>query len=535
MPLNNPINQAQDIKIIDKANKFTAGDLENVLPELVTYVDNSVSAKRYGVTGVGGSSPALTRLWDSIGKVAGVGTDTQTAINHFDSIAPFNRRKCVGDFAVVNGKGLFTVNSYLGDPDFIEDGSMGNYVAVEMDPFWYYQDDFSQDNTDVISGTIGVSPVWNFGWKPHPICLNTDGTIRAKTYLPCYALAIKDAAAVSLPGYQNEWGSYFSLWTTARTYNAIAMLEPSVVRHYEWLLFSIEYATSNCQSIMAGATSMSYTASDTIALEAADTNAVVVTAAIGNKYVIGQTIYLGATFGSSPAIANLNVITNIQNCEANGTLNGAGTFRLITFGGTARSVTTATTISSRPWITGACNTVLTPSGSPSGAIAPSSATLYPCRYRYRENIWGNQYSTLGDIMAKLAGAGTGGDTYRIEWYYLIGTYFPADANKPAAADLATEAWIKLPQVTAHADGYIKTIAMSDDYPCVITPVVQTGALATTFYCDYAYIVNGTVDVRAVRLGGSVLHGSNAGLLFFSAYYAPSHARWSFGGGLFVPQ
>ena len=62
---------------------------------------------------------------------------------------------------------------------------------------------------------------------------------------------------------------------------------------------------------MAGASGMAYSASDTIALEAANTNAVVVTAAIGNKFVPGQTIYIGTTYSTAAAIADLNVITNI--------------------------------------------------------------------------------------------------------------------------------------------------------------------------------------------------------------------------------
>jgi len=531
MPLYNPIQNSDLIAFTDETGKIQATNVKDALTELAGF-----HRPKYGVSGVGGITVGLTRLWDSIGKTANVGTDTQTAVNNFDGLAPFNRRKCVGDWATVGGKPVFTVQSYFGDPDFAEDGTKGNYVAVEIDPLWYYQEDFSQDNPYSISGVIGVSPANIYGWKPHPICLNADGTIRAKTYLPCYSLALKDGVAVSLPGYQNEWGSYYSLMDAAKTYNAAAVLEPSIVRHYEWLLFTIEFATTNCQAIMAGASGMAYSASDTIALEAADTNAVVVTSAIGAKFAIGQTIYLGATYNTSAAIADLNVITNIQNCEANGTLNAEGTYRLITFDGAARSVTTATTISSRPWKTGACNTVLTPSGCPSGATAPASATLYPMRYRYRENIWGNQYSTLFDLFAKLIGSDTVEDPYKLEWYYCVDkSYSPANVNKPDVTDFATAAFIKLPQTTQHADGYIKAIAMSNNNPCVITPTVQTGASATQYYSDYAYIVNGTTSVRAVRVGGRPFIGAFDGVLSFFATSAPSHAHWLHGGGLFIPQ
>jgi hypothetical protein len=525
-------SNADLIAVRDEAGNFNSKNVEGVLAELAGF-----HKPKYGVTGVGGSLTTLTRLWDSIGKTANVGTDTQKAVNHFDILPPFNRRKCVGDWAVINGKGVFTVNSYYGDPDFAEDGSMGNYVAVEIDPLWYYQDDFSLTAPDEISGTIGVSPSWIFGWKPHPICLNDDGTIREKTYLPCYSLAMKNGMAVSLPGYHPEFGDFKTLWDAARTYNEIAVLEPSIVRHYEWLLITIEYATTNAQSVMAGATNMPYSASDTISLAAENTNSVVVTNAIGEKFTVGQTIYLGDTYSATPAnVGAYNVITDVKKCDADGTPNDSGAYYKITFDGDARTVTTSTTISSRPWKTGSCSAVLTPSGVPCGSGDPKTADKLPMRYRYRENIWGNQYSTCGDLFPKLAGSGTGEDPYYIEWYYLVNkSYYPVNTSKPDAADLATAAFIKLSQKTEHVSGYIKTINMDKRYPCVITPTVQTGGSAGTYYADYAYIVNGTVGVRAVRFGGAVSATTAAGPLYFHALHPPAYASWLFGAGLYIPQ
>lgn len=525
-------SNADLIAVRDEAGNFNSKNVEGVLAELAGF-----HKPKYGVTGVGGSLTTLTRIWDSIGKTANVGTNTQKAVNHFDILPPFNRRKCVGDWAVINGKGVFTVNSYYGDPDFAEDGSMGNYVAVEIDPLWYYQDDFSLTAPEEISGTIGVSPGWIFGWKPHPICLNDDGTIREKTYLPCYSLAMKNGMAVSLPGYHPEFGGFKTLWDAARTYNEIAVLEPSIVRHYEWLLITIEYATTNAQSVMAGATNMPYSASDTISLAAENTNSVVVTNAIGEKFTVGQTIYLGDTYSATPAnVGAYNVITDVKKCDADGTPNDSGAYYKITFDGDARTVTTSTTISSRPWKTGSCSAVLTPSGVPCGSGDPKTADKLPMRYRYRENIWGNQYSTCGDLFPKLAGSGTGEDPYYIEWYYLVNkSYYPVNTSKPDAADLATAAFIKLSQITEHVSGYIKTINMDKRYPCVITPTVQTGGSAGTYYADYAYIVNGTVGVRVVRFGGTVDNSTGAGPLYFHASYTPASASWYFGAGLYIPQ
>lgn len=545
---NDKVNKADIVNdvTVGGEDKIASAETVKLLNHMVNVVA-SPAAKKYGVTGVGGASTALTRIWDNIGMTAQVGTDETNAsyLNNFDNIAPFNRVKCVGSWSAGNGKAVFTPQAYYGDPDYSEDGSMGDYVAVEIEPFYYYQDDFSQTNPSIIAGTIGVTACETPGWKIHPVCVDASGVVREKTYLPCYSLALKDGKAISLPGYHNEFGGYKVLWDKTRTYNneafPYAELEPAVVRHYEWLLFTIEFATTNCQSVMGGATAMPYTATDVIALAASNTNSVVVTAAIGNKYVIGQTIYIGATYSATPSnFTEYNVITNIEECDADGALIAAGTYRKITFSGNSRTVTTTTTISSRPWITGSCNTVKTPSGVPCSpsltSLTPVTATSYPMRYRYRENIWGNQYSTCVDLMCKLEGAGTVENPYYIEWYYMTDrSYYPSTTSKPDATDFDAGKWTKLPQKTDHADGYIKRIAMSKEYPYIITPIVQTGASVSTYYSDYAYFVNGTQSIRAVRFGGALASGSPYGVLSFVAHVAPSAANWYYGGGLYFTQ
>lgn len=283
----------------------------------------------------------------------------------------------------------------------------------------------------------------------------------------------EDGKAVSLPGYHPSWGSYKGLRDIARTYgggNTAAILEPMAVRHYEWLLFTIEYATTNGQSIMRGAASMSYTANDKVSVSGADVNYVVVTAAIGDKYVVGQTVYIGDTYSTSPSDASAyNVITMIENCDADGNTDEAGTYRKIIFDGEPHTVMAGvTTISTRPWKTGECDSVKTSSGS----LVSNIDGKHPMRYRYRENIWGNQYSTCNDLFATLEGAGTDGDPYHIVWHYLTDpVYYPSTASKPDRTDFMTPAFYRLAQNTEHINGYIKIMETDPDYPCCIIPTV----------------------------------------------------------------
>ena len=268
-------------------------------------------SERFGVSGVGGSSTTLTRIWDAVGLTATPGTDLVQCQSDFDAFAVFNRKKCVGSWTVENGKAVFTPQAYEGDADYAEDGTMGDYVAVEVPPTYWYHDESR--------GILGISSGPHPGWEPHPICLDADDEIREHTYLPVYALA-KDANghAVSLPGYDPIFGSYKALWDAARTYgdgsslaNA-AIIEPSVVDHYEWLMMTVEFATTNMQTVMQGAVSMPYSTGHTITA-APGANKVVLTAAIGNLFVVGQTIHIGADHGATPSgVSAYNHITAIE-------------------------------------------------------------------------------------------------------------------------------------------------------------------------------------------------------------------------------
>jgi hypothetical protein len=503
------------------------------------------NAPMFGVSGVGGSSSTLTRLWDSVGKTSTPGTDTVQAKSDFDMYEPFCRRKCVGTWAIDGDKAKFTVAAYYGDADYTEDGSMGDYVAVEINPLWWYE---SEDKS-----IIGVSGSPHPGWEPHPVCVAADGTPREKTYLPVYALALKDGHAVSLPGYQNEFGSYKSMWDKARTYgdgslkNA-AIIEPSVVDHYEWLLETIEFATQNCQTVMTGATSMRYAEDVITAAPAA--NQLVVTDTIGKQLVVGQTIYVTSNYQWTPSnISAYNVITAISACTEDGTLDASGSYRLITYNGTDRtsSITAGTTqIVSRPWITGATqgyapgvNAVLGHTGSP----VSNTNWKYPMMYRWRENTYGNQYMTALDLMDERVAVD---DSYKIRWWYNpdlqhngATKYYPADNNKPDTTDLNKESngWITLSVETptaSYVNGYIKEEGADERHPCIRVPINTVGGSATSYICDFASLVDSYV-VRAVRRRGHVASGSAAGPRLVSAYFSPAYGYWYSGAGLFMTQ
>ena len=494
---------------------------------------NEVEHKRFGVSGIGQSSPTLTRLYDAVGMTATPSTDVTEGSSDFDKYAPFNRKKCVGNWTAGDGKAVFNVQAYEGDADYAEDGSMGDYVAVEVEPFYFYEKD----------GIAAVSTYQWPGYEIHPVCKDYDNNIRAKTYIPVYGLA-QDAngKAVSLPGYQNQRGGYNDLRNYAKTYAntevaSYAMIEPSAVWHYEWLLMTIEFATTNMQNIMYGAASMRYSNADTI-IAVPDANKVVMGAA-GSNFVIGQTILLYASYDQSVNVNLYNRITNIQKCDASGNVDSSGSYYLITYDGTDRSPSVGWYICSRPWCTGATagyapgvNAVKGHTGSP----VTNTSGKYAMRYRWRENVYGNQNMTTLDL-ADLRVVDE--DSFHLDWYFLADPrkYVPYGNYGKADIQNTAKGWVKLgvsTPVASYVNGYVKELGFDSAYPWVKVPILTTGGSASTFFSDYALLVY-SYEVRAVRRGGHVSYGANAGPCFFNAYTAVSTASWVYGATLYMLQ
>lgn len=520
-----------------------AGDLESAVTQVATNTTDIASLKtrvdaieeaeglhKYGVSGIGNSAVTLTRLWDSIGMTAQVGTDgdNSNVINDFDHVTPFNRRKCVGTWELVNGRAEFRVHAYMGDADYVEDGTNGDYVAVECPRAYYY----------LSNGVLGVSAHQYEGWRPFDIfCRNHDPLDTVPYYYaPAYALAIKDGKAVSLPGLDNAQGNYKELLDKARTYaesaRTKAILMPMAYNFYEWALFTVEFATQNCQAIMQGCAGLRHNADDRATLRSDGKwllNNYQAARVVG-EYVSIQDVTIDINHSSYYASHKITAITR---CDASGNASASGAYQLVETEdlGVGRTyvVGTAYRIAARPYRTGSCNGVSTPSGSP----VSNANGYYPCKYRWHENPYSNQYKTMMDLFNKRVG--TSDSDYYLEWYLLLdpSAYTPSSTSKPDATDLATSAFVKLDVETSHANyanGYIRSKAYSEEYPDIWIPELTSGS-ASTYFCDYAYLVY-SYAVRAVRLGGYWPNGATDGFSYLYGISAPSLGAAYSGGDLY---
>lgn len=532
------------------AGRWTGGDAQLVSKkELINKLGMSVSEladlqdaleaelifKRYGVTGIGQSAAALTRLYDAVGMTAEVGTDGDNSevVNDFDSAAPFARRKCVGTWSVENGKAKFNVAAYLGDADYTEDGSMGDYVAVEC-PLCFYSYD---------GATLVISAHQYEGMRAFDIFTqdHDQEKLLDKYYLPAYALAMKDGQAVSLPGLQNDQGNYQHLLTDARTYGGgalgnLAILQPMAVNFYEWALFTVEFATQNCQTVMSGYSNIRSDGNDRLTFKDATH---VLVQNFNAARIAGEQIAILATSVSdihSGAYYATHKILSATRCNAQGEADASGTYELLEVEDLGKNYWTYDTtgateykLGGRAALTGSCVEVDTPSGSPNN----NTNGYNPMQYRYRENVFGNQFKTTIDLFA--VREGTGDSDYYLDYYYLPQpeSYSPANTNKPDATDMKAEPFVKLGVQTDHdhyVNGYVKSKQHDEEYPDIWVPGETAGGSATTYFSDYASLVT-SLAYRSVRVGGLWATGAADGFSFFYASNYPSNSSATFGGDL----
>jgi len=522
----------QETNIFLSAIDSHLDDIDRQLDE----IDDTTKYRQYGVSGIGQSASALTRLYDAVGMTAQVGTDgdNSAVINDFDGAAPWKRRKCVGEWSLVDGRAKFTVNAYYGDADYKEDGSMGDYVAVEC-PLCYYSFDGS---------TLVISGHKHSGMRPFDIfCHGHDeNDLIEKYYAPAYALG-KDANGygASLPGLDNEQGFYKSLLDTARTYKNgalgnLAILEPESLNFYEWALFTVEFAQQNSQNVIYGCANLRNNGDDRFTFRDATHG---LTSNYNAGRIAGQNIAILATSVSDINHMNYKAthkIVTVTRCDASGNPSSSGNYQLLELEDLGKNYWTYDytgetdyKIAGRPYETGRCANIGMPSGSP----VNNTSGYYPMQYRYRENVFGNQFKTLVDRFA--IRVGTGDSDYYLDHYYLPdpSQYSPSANDRPNASELAAAPFVKLGIQTLHdnyASGYIKSKKFDETWPEQWIPFLTTGGSATTFWADYAYLVNST-SVRSVRLGGHWSNGASDGFSYFHGYNAVSTGSAFFGGDL----
>lgn len=449
---------------------------------------------RYGVKfgGAANSGATVTRLYNAAGLVAGVGTDEQTAINDFDNIYPWSaRRRCCGYW---DKNGNFVVNAYKGEPGYIEDGTNGE-VWVEHSLF-FYKHEYSGDGAEEII----ISATQLAGFLPAPIFLSADGTVFQKAYTAAFPLATVDGKATSRAGVFSDICSLDAGMEKARTLGANYTVGTTAELYTECLYMWVEFATRNLQNVMAGASNMSFKATTTATVAEDAANRIIVASALGAKFVVGQTILIGTSLGTSK-IANNRIVTAIEEYDAEN--------KAIVFDGDPVNIAVGHIVCAAAWINGSCNNVLSSSGSP----VSNTNGKYNCVYRGKEAPYGNAFEQIADVLISRQGAGTAEDPYTYDAHFL-----PNPTQYLAGA--ITDDYIKLNFTVPGTDGYVKKLGYDSRFPWLRIPC-EVGASTTTYYSDFYYYPRSAVC--AARVGGGWNSGSNDGPCSWYCDSTPSNS------------
>lgn len=453
------------------------------------------ASPRYGVrfSGSGNSGSTVTRLYDAVGLTAAVGTDTATAVNDFDGIAPWsNRRRCCGYW---DDAGQFVINAYEGEPGYTTDGSNGE-VWVESS-LWYYQHTVSEDGVEEIIISTYQYP----GFSPAPIFLSRGGQAQPylKAYTAAYPMATVDGKPTSRSGVFTGSYSLNAAMTEARTAGENYCTTTAGEWYSDWLLMVVEFATRNLQAIMVGATQLPWATTDTALVAETGANRIIISASNASGYVVGQTIGIGTTQGGNQVCSNRR-ITSIETVEGGTAIN---------FDGDPVDIAVGNMVYSLAWITGTCDGVQ----SSSGSYTSNTSGKYNCIYRGKEKPYGDCFEWCCDVLFQRHGAGTAEDPYTYTTHYL------PDPTKYSGGAI-TEDYVQLGYGIPVQDGYSTALGLDERFPWVRIPSAIGGS-TTTYYSDYYQYPR--YAVTAGRLGGVWLSWDSAGPAYWSCNNAPSYS------------
>jgi len=262
------------------------------------------------------------------------------------------------------------------------------------------------------------------------------------------------------------------------------------------VLFYIEFATLNSQSIMAGLSAGAYAAGHTATVDENAVNRIIVANATAALFVVGQTIGVGTSLGGNQVISN-RTVTSIEVYDASN--------KAITVDGAAFNVAIGNIIYSLGWKSGFSSSIVAKSGSPTH----NTNGLYPCMYRGIENPWGSVWQFIDGLNINENQA----------WVCRT----PADY----ASNLFAAPYVQLSYVCKNANGYPISMGLDPANPFANLPS-EVGGGSTTYYSDYYYQTTGQ---RIALLGGSWVDGAFAGLSCWFLHFASSGASIRFGGRL----
>jgi len=424
----------------------------------------------YGASWDKSSSSILTRTDNAVGLVANVGIDDQVVQNDFDDTPLFGSiREVTDDFGNVF---IRIPKVYINKTD--GPGLWERKVSMTKRPgfyrpwcFW----DFA-NNRELPYIDVGK----------YKATLSADGKLESKA--GGYPLISRNIVQFRDYAKANNGGGL----------KGYQQLDVHVIDLLQ-VLFYVEFATLDSQSIMSGYTSGQYTSTHLATVSEDNTNRIIVANAYADLYRVGQAISVGTSQGGNQIFYG-RTISAIEDYDAEN--------KAIVFDGEPVNIAAGNYLYNTGWKNGFSSDIAASSGS-----IISNDGKYPCAYRGIE-------SPFGDIWQFVDGVNI---TDNQAWIckdanQYVSNVFASPYEQPGYAN-------------ANTNNYVLEMGFDPDYPFAEFPTV-VGSSSDSGYKDYYYQAAGQ---RIARFGGNWLYGSIAGLSFWNLNDSSSSTGVSFGGRL----
>ena len=441
---------------------------------------------------------------DNEGLVVIPSTASEANRDDYDKIGLF---KSIDVNAYVDEDDIYHITAIKGDGRFKSDGTNGDVYVMSMVG---YQKKYSDDEVWGISYSDTMHPEF----EPLHEAVMIDGRIRPYLLHAKYIAGInpKDGKLASISGVPAEYAamSHNDQITKFKSKGTQYSGKTTHDDYYVQLMVWLKYATTNSQSVLYGATS-AYYLQYTNKVAENGVNRVIITNDQASNLLIGSTVSIGDYTGGSSStdrqaavnynLANRVLVTEIEDVGGG---NSAVYVASDTF-----DTTLNTTITTYPYNSGYCDSVLGRDGSPVNPLSGKE----PFIINGIEIMIGG-YEVIQNLIIQ-----NNATDNRID------VYVNYDASTYATS--ITSAYTLAGQIasTNNVWQYISEIDMPQDHSSVILPIA-TDASSSTGFADGLYSNPPSTGGTRVWLSlGNLSHGATAGLRPVYGNSALSFSYW----------
>lgn len=459
-------------------------------------------------------SPVGVKKDDNAGLICEPSTNTVRGRNDYERVGLF---MSIDVNAYVDEQDNYHVTAIKGDNRFKADGTNGDVYVMAMPGY-------IERHSDQNVWGISYSDVKYSGYEIIDEAVKSDGTIRPYLLHAKYAAGRNPHENNNLASISGVYPEYVGMShngqiTAFRQKGSQYSGKTSHDDFYVQLMFWLKYATLHTQSIMRGCSS--YSLQYTNLVPETDVKRVILTNAQANALLIGSTVSIGDYGAGSRSTIRSNAINfnivnrvNIVDIEDLGNGNSAVYVDVSSTFNTALS----TTITTYPWNSGACDSVLGQDGSPYS----NASAKEPFIINGIEMMVGG-YEVLQNLI--VYNNNTDAEDYKIQ---LFACY---DCTKYATSPTADYDLVgqELAQ-TNNSWRYISRLGIDPDHPSIMVPV-EADASSNTGFADGLHTNIPTTGYQVWLSLGSLSIDAPAGLRCLAATNSLSGPGWNILGRL----